>query len=483
MAETVKALAAAVKKVRGRSAKSKVTMAFAATLASSDVRPSDSVRLEGSLPAWLAGRLLRTAPAVFRTANFQAHHWFDALGILYTFELSPAGVRYKERLLDSHYAAQAQSGAVRSASFGTPMQRSFLRRVFEPIPEPTDNANVNVLRMGSDWVALTESPYQLVVDPGSLEVQGRVQYTDRLPSGTIMTAHPQFDFERGLVVNLGTVLGRRAELHAYAHAPDSRERIVFGRISLSELPYVHSFGLSAGALVVIAHPFQCAPYRVLWSNRGFIDHFEYRPELGTRLHVLDRKGAGAPRTFETEAFFTFHTVNTFEDGQDLVLDLLAYPDAAIVDSLRVDAIESGLPPLRPSFRRVRMHPNGRTSHETVSDPGFEFPSIDYRRVQGKRQRYVWGSTAMADGKDVVGVDLESGVVRHFGIEGHRFGEPVFVGRPGASEEADGVLLSVGSSQTRAALAVLDARTLEPRALAHLESPIPLGFHGSFSLTG
>ena len=61
-----------------------------------------------------------------------------------------------------------------------------------------------------------------------------------------------------------------------------------------------------------------------------------------------------------------------------------------------------------------------------------------------------------------------------------FGEPVFVSRPGAQREGDGVLLSVAShlDEPRAALAVLDAETLDVRAWADVEVPIPLGFHGT-----
>jgi carotenoid cleavage dioxygenase-like enzyme len=60
-----------------------------------------------------------------------------------------------------------------------------------------------------------------------------------------------------------------------------------------------------------------------------------------------------------------------------------------------------------------------------------------------------------------------------------FGEPLFVPRPGAEQEDDGVLLTVGSNANRAALAVVDAGTLEPVAWARIEVPLPLGFHGSF----
>jgi carotenoid cleavage dioxygenase-like enzyme len=60
------------------------------------------------------------------------------------------------------------------------------------------------------------------------------------------------------------------------------------------------------------------------------------------------------------------------------------------------------------------------------------------------------------------------------------GEPVFVPRPGASAEDDGVLLSVvlDTASRRSFLLVLDAARLEERARATVPHHIPLGFHGN-----
>ena len=113
---------------------------------------------------------------------------------------------------------------------------------------------------------------------------------------------------------------------------------------------------------------------------------------------------------------------------------------------------------------------------------FEVPGISYRRHSGQAYRCVYGSTLAGDGKEVVKIDLGSGARKTFGEAGHVFGEPVFVARPGATEEDDGVVLTVGSTATRAVLAVLDGKTFEPVAHARLETPIPLGFHGSFAAT-
>jgi beta,beta-carotene 9',10'-dioxygenase len=127
--------------------------------------------------------------------------------------------------------------------------------------------------------------------------------------------------------------------------------------------------------------------------------------------------------------------------------------------------------------------------ETLSDARFEFPQINYRARHGKAYGTVWGARiGGVDGSggspyasEIVKVGVESGeLLRH--RDELTYGEPVFVPRPGASAEDDGVLLTVGSHPQReeSRLSVLDARTLAPLASLSVPLSLPLGFHGNFS---
>ena len=61
------------------------------------------------------------------------------------------------------------------------------------------------------------------------------------------------------------------------------------------------------------------------------------------------------------------------------------------------------------------------------------------------------------------------------------GEPVFVERPGASGEDDGLVLSVvlDAPSERSFLLVLDAASFEEVARAEAPHAIPFGFHGQY----
>jgi beta,beta-carotene 9',10'-dioxygenase len=453
---------------------------------SPEVRNATEAVVTGRLPDWLRGELVRTCPAVFDAVSWRAGHWFDGLCMIYAFRIGAASVGFQSRLLESEAAGEISDGPTRLGSFGTSTGRSFWQRLVQPVQRITDNTNVNVVKMGDELVAMTEGDKQVRIDPQTLRALGTVEYERDELGGAVASAHPHFDFERGQVVNFATKFGLDGVVSLYQHPATQRSRKVIASWRTSRVPYLHSFGLTPAHAILIAHPLLVEPLQMLWSNRGFIDHFRWRPEEGTRLVVMNR-ATGALDQYEAEPLFVFHTVNAFEAGKDTVLDVLAYPNAEIMNALRVDRMVEQLPDLRPSLLRMVMRPGkARAELETLSDAGFEFPSTNYRRVNGSQYRFVWGA---ADGPQpdgsyasaIVKVDLRTESSRTF-CDGDRvYGEPVFVARPGASDEDDGVLLAVGASQRAetSALTVIDARTMELVASAEVPSAIPLGFHGSF----
>jgi beta,beta-carotene 9',10'-dioxygenase len=452
---------------------------------SSEVRDETAAVVAGAAPAWLRGALVRTCPAVFEGGRWRARHWFDGLGQIYAFRIG-AAVTFQSRLLESEAAQQIAGGPTLLGSFGTPTGRTLWQRLVQPVQRITDNTNVNIVKMGDDLVALTEGDRQLRIDARSLRALGEVAYARDALVGAVASAHPHFDFARQQVVNFATRFGSSGVVSIYEHGGNERRRRVVGSWRTSRVPYLHSFGLTPAHAILVAHPLTAKPIDMLWSNRGFIDHFEWRPQDGTHLVVMDR-ATGAIAEYETDPMFVFHTVNAFERGEDTVLDVLKYPSAAIMDELRVDRMVEQLPDLRPSLARIVMRPGRqRAELELLSDIGFEFPSTNYRRVNGGDYRFAWGAAdgPRADGgyaSSIVKVDLRTGASRAFADGERVYGEPVFVARPGGSDEDDGVLLSVGASERAngSALAILDARTMELLASAEVPSSITLGFHGSF----
>ena len=440
------------------------------------------VRIRGTVPAWLRGDLVRTAPALFEQNGWRADHWFDGLGLLYGFRFDAAGVSFRQRLLDSQVAADAAQGQSRLASFGTRTRRSRIGRLLQPVPQATDNTNVNVIPWQGAWLALTESQHQHVIDPDDLASRGLYQYEDGLPAGLMMTAHPHFDHASKALVNVGTSLGRRNQLLVFRQKPGESKRQIEGSLSLERSPYLHDFGVSERHVVLIDHPLRLSGLSMLFSNRSLMEHHRWEPEQGTRLRLLDRQ-SGRWTTYETDTFFCFHTVNCFDDGEDVVFDFLAYDDASEVGALGTEALASGqLPALTPRYLRARLRPGGgRVELEPLSPQGFEFPAIAYRQQHGQPYSVAWGASFPDTNWQSQLLRVEAGQVRRFEEEGMVYGEPIFVPSPQGEGPTDGVLLSVGChlGEPRSSLVILDAEQMRPIAHCDLELSLPLGFHGNF----
>lgn len=444
------------------------------------------VHTRGTLPSWLGGQLVRTAPALFEHNGWHAAHWFDGLGLMYGFSFANGAASFRQRVLASREFAVTERGRAGHATFDTTLERGFFRRLFQPIPPFTDNANVNVVPWQGAWLAMTETPYQHVIDPDDLSSRGLYAYRDALGPKLAMSAHPHFDFAQNALVNVGSRFGPKTELIVLRQGANEHARHVEGTLAPRESPYLHDIGLTAKHVVIIDQPLRVRALDLLWSNRGYIEHFRWRPETGTRLWKLNR-AHGTWTAYETEALFCFHVVNTFEDGEDTVFDFLAFDDPSIIAALRTEQILAGvLPTIMPRYVRARLKPGARKVElELLSDQGFDLPCIAYRAQHSQRYDTAWGvSLRPRDGQwqtEIVRVDHGRAEVRRFSEPSMIYGEPVFVPRPDASDPRDGVLLTVGShaEDERASLAVLDAHSMEPLAHCDVELALPLGFHGNY----
>jgi len=442
----------------------------------------DSLPVEGSIPEWLSGTLLRNGPAKFEVGEQPLRHWFDGLAMLHRFSFDAGRVSYANRFLRSDAYREAEKGRIAYSEFATDPCRSLFKRAATMFkPQLTDNCNVNLTRLGDEYIAMTETPLPVAFDPETLDSLG-VAFT---PPGLHATAHPHHDPERGEMIAYVTHFGPRCEYRLFAQRDRNRQRrIASSRVR--EPSYMHSFALTERYAVLVAFPFVVNPLRLATGTRPFIENYEWRPERGTRVLVFNREDGELQGEYEAEPCFSFHHVNAFERGSELVVDMAAYEDASIVDSFYLDRVRNGPPAAIPRLLRYRVAlTDSRVSEEELSDAFIELPRIDYRERNGNPYRYVYGiGSHPEDGEpdQLVKIDVESGEALNWFEPGSYPGEPVFVPSPkGSRAEDDGVLLSVvlDSRDARSYLLVLDAAGLSELGRAGVPHHIPFGFHGQY----
>jgi beta,beta-carotene 9',10'-dioxygenase len=437
------------------------------------------LEVDGAIPAWIVGTLIRNGPARFEAGEHQVRHWFDGLAMLHAFRIRQGRVAYANRFLRTKAFEASNQGRIGYREFATDPCRSYFRR-FASLFSPgiSDNAFINVVRSGEDFIAMSETPIPVVFDPRTLETLG---VADR-PPGHMPTAHPHMDPVSGELINFAVHLGRRSSYRLFVRGPNGTQRTV-SSIPVREPAYLHSFAMTERYLVLAFGPLVVNPLRLALSGRPFIENYRWEPERGSEFVAVDRRSGKVVDRWSGDPLFFFHHINAFEAGNEIVVDLCGYDDPDLIEDLYLERLrESGdVSEARPRRYRLPLG-GGWADWEPLAEVEVELPRVD-PRSNGRPYSLVWGTSRHDGGfaNALVRLDVEARSARLWHESNCHPGEPVFIPRPGGKAEDDGVLLSVvlDAAAGRSFLLVLDAATLDEIARAGLPHHIPLGIHGQF----
>ncbi len=458
----------------------------------------DDVELEpqGALPGWLNGTLVRNGPGRWTARaggqGERGRHWFDGLAMLHRFVVHQGRVHYANRYLRSPaWRAATEQGRFAFAEVGTVPHgwRHRLRALGRP-PQTGINASVNVLQLGGRPVAVTESPDAIPFDPVTLATLPPIRYADQVPGDTV-SAHPHHDRDSACLVNLGVEYGRRSTYHVSELPDGSLTRRLIASVPTDLAAYMHSFAMTPRFVVLVEYPLVADPVSLL-AGRPIIDSYHWRPRRGTRFTVVERATGEVVVRTRSEAFFCYHQVNAFEDGDALVVDLPAMPgEQGLRQFLLAELLGSGARTPAGELRRYRVPlDGGAVSYRLLAAAPLEFPRIAYEQVSGRPYRWVFGvgaaqSRTTTFGDRLVKVDVETGTVLTWRAPGCWPGEPIPVSPPSnggpAPAEDEGVLFSVvlDAERRRSFLLVLEATSFRELSRIWLPHAVPLGFHGQW----
>jgi beta,beta-carotene 9',10'-dioxygenase len=446
---------------------------------------------EGELPTWLSGTLIFNGPGTFEAGDEKVEHWFDGLAMLRRFTFTKGKVSYANRFLQTRgYRKVLETGEFGYEQFGTNTRTNLLRRLsllFSSNQFP-DNANINLMKYGKRYLALTETPTTIEFDPETLETIGEHDFGGRVPA-TVTTAHPQHDLDQKITYNITQKfsLGSSYNIYSLQHSGNRRELLT--SIPVSRPGYMHSFGMTENYIILTEVPFTVNPIRFLVNRLPFIQNYEWRSDQAARFIVFRKSDGGIVDRFEADAFFYFHHINAFERAGELFIDLAAYPDPSIIDELYLDRMTQPnrrhIPILEVRRYMLSTSPS-KVDYEVILDEAFELPGINYANKNGIEYRFAYGlglrrSNPFDFLNQLIKLDVEKGDTKIWHEDDCYPGEPVFVPAPEAIEEDDGLILSVvlDTEMERSFLLILDARSFNQIAKAEVPHALPFGFHGQF----
>jgi len=265
----------------------------------------------------------------------------------------------------------------------------------------------------------------------------------------------------------------------------SRTREVVATLDARGPAYVHDCSVTADHVVLVEGPLVFRLLRALHPfSEGVTDLLDWQPDRGTRILVVDRETGELVAEPTVDPAFTFHHINAYVDEGTVVLDLVEFADAGIVDAMGMENLDGeGFPDVTDGFPvRYRVDVTGGGVERTrLHGGGMELPRV-VRSTVGREHRYAYGQATDRDGANgLVKLDCRTGTAREWWEQAVYVEEPIPVRRPGADAEDDGVVLApaLDAGRERTVLLVFDAATLDVLARTPLPHAEPFGFHGRF----
>jgi all-trans-8'-apo-beta-carotenal 15,15'-oxygenase len=414
------------------------------------------------------------------------HNVFDGDGMISQFVLDGSSVRFRNRYVRTkHFRHGKTSDRIRYRGVGDQIPGGPLANIGRL---PANVANTNVVNYDGGLLALWEFGNPHRIDPDSLETLGTTDFGGKLGFLGAFSAHPKWDPETGDMYNFGLDLLPTPRIRTYRVDPAGKLHQL-ATVPMLDLPWNHDFALTQRYMVFVLDPILPNIGKLALATHSFVDSLEFKHAKGTRFLLIPKRG-GRPRIIEHEALLHIHVTNAYDDGDDVVIELIRL-DTKWSEVRRMTGLVNRETPDAPQFpdsrlMQYRITKCGQVIERVLADRAGEFPQYDWRRgTRAHRYSYFAGAGGPAGlFNSIVKVDHRDGALTECELGPSSVGEPLFVPRGPDAAEDDGWLLALNHQlvENRSQLVVFDARALEngPLATAWLNHHIPWGFHGTFT---
>jgi all-trans-8'-apo-beta-carotenal 15,15'-oxygenase len=451
--------------------------------------------IEGEIPHQLQGTLFRNIPAMLDVNGRELKHPFDADGMICAFTFNNGQAHFRNRYVRTEgFVKEQEAGEIcYRRVFGTPKPGGWLNNAFDF--DLKDVANTNVICWGDRLLAFWEATNPHVLDPHTLETIGKETFGGVLEGGKAFTAHPMIDpggdGREKRMVGFGLDAGPVSRINLYelneaGQVVQQRQQWVSGFV------FIHDFAITPNYCIFFQNPLFFNPLPFVFGFRGPAECIEFLKDQPTKVWVIPRDPSKAAHKFEVDSGFIFHHANAFEEGNEIVIDSIAYQDFPSVDhNLSYKHINfEKVPPGQLWRYRLNLETKAINRH-LVEKRSLDFPFIHPDYITQPHHWIYLAAAQQPEGhapqQTVLKINPETGEQQMWSAAPRGFvREPVFVPKPHSTQEDEGwVLVLVYNAETdRSYLAILDGQDIsgEPIARLHLKHRIPYGLHGSFNAT-
>ncbi|MEA5619181.1 carotenoid oxygenase family protein [Cronbergia sp. UHCC 0137] len=430
---------------------------------------TDILEVIGELPPDLAGMFVRNGPNP-QWPPIGRYHWFDGDGMLHGVRIKDGKATYSDRYIKTkgwQIEHEAQK-AVWSGIFEPPQMDN-------PYGVNKNTANTALVWHAGKFLALWEGGAPHSIQLPELETIGEYTYNNQLTCP--FTAHPKVDPVTGEMMFFGYSFAPPYLHYGVVSADGELKGIV--PIELPTAVMMHDFAITENYSIFMDLPLTMSVERMQRGEPTVM----FESDRPSRFGIIPRHGDNSNiRWFESPSCYVFHTLNAYEEGEEVVLIACRMSSTSVLAGSDVPDADI------PRLHRWRFNlSTGAIQEEMLDQTPGEFPRVNENLLGRKTQYGYVGKMANSPlplFEGVIKYDLSNGKsqTHQFG-QGRYSGESVFAPRPGATTEDEGWLVTfVYNENTQTSeLVVINAQdmTSEPVARVIIPQRVPYGFHGAW----
>ncbi len=438
----------------------------------SDEITAPNLKVIGELPPDLSGMFVRNGPNP-QWSPIGQYHWFDGDGMLHGVRIHDGKATYRNRYIKTRgWQTENQVGKAVWTGIMEPA------RIDNPYGPGKNTANTALVWHAGQLLATWEGGAPHAVTTPDLDTIGEYNYNGKLASA--FTAHPKVDPVTGEMMFFG--YGFAPPYLKYSVVSATGELLRTVPIDIPMGVMMHDFAITENYTIFMDLPLSFSVERM---QKG-LPPLMFERDKPSRFGIVPRHGDNSNiRWFESPSCYVFHTLNAYEENDEVVLIACRMSSTNVLVSNDTERDSDGDIP-RLHCWRFNLS-TGSVREERLDDVPSEFPRVN-ENLLGRKTRYGYsgkmaaGSTPLFDG--VIKYDFKGEISQIHGYGKGRYGgEAVFAPRLGASNEDDGWLITFvyDTSSETSELVVINAQdiTSEPVARVLIPTRVPYGFHGTW----
>ncbi len=433
---------------------------------------AQTLQVIGELPPDLSGMFLRNGPNP-QYSPLGQYHWFDGDGMLHGVRIHNGQAEFRNRYIRTKgWQIEHETGKAIWSGLLEPPQMD------NPDGSTKNTANTALVWHAGTMLATWEGGAPHAIDVPTLDTIGKYTYDGNLAS--VFTAHPKIDPITGEMMFFGYSF--TPPYLQYSVVSSTGELLRTVPIEIPMAVMMHDFAITENYTIFMDLPLTFSQSRMQRGEPLLM----FESDKPSRFGIVPRHGDNNDiRWFESLACYVFHTLNAYEEGDEVVLIACRLNSTNVLMS---EDSASALEDSTPRLHQWRFNLNTGTISETRLDSvASDFPRVN-ENFLGRANRYgytgrmIQSSMPLFDG--IVKYDLNTGKsqTHEFG-SGRYGGEAVFAPHPDGKDEDDGWLITFvrdRHSET-SELVIVNAKdvTSEPVARVLIPQRVPYGFHGAW----